>query len=478
VFIPILGALLACAVLDISVLYWISVGPPLGKGESFFPELVLVGATGLVAGVVSIVSPARARIAIPSLLLVFDWHTGFQLSFSHIWPVILSAFDVLVPVLLVISLLGKWYGELGPGAVVWRYLRPLGLFGIAAAWGLALGLVRAVDQQALLMNMKALILYPCVVLIMVWTIKTWRQLYGAIGILLLLVTERAVVGLQHQSVTSVTTILANGRMVSRINGDFASVNQYAFYLMSGVLVALGVIAAGRSHHVRLLLVVPLVTMVIALLLTFSRGAWLGCGVGVLTLIVLLQAKRALYLLGCIFLLYWAVTIIQPGAATLVSERANSTNELSITQRQDWLQLGLGVVERYPLGAGWGAAFTPTASGPEPDHFWFTDWPWYHDDYLQLATEIGIPGLGVFIWLWFFILRSGIRACTSLRGSPQFGLITGLLAALVGMLVQASTDQFFWRTDIGPHIWILAGLLLAAVSLQRSETGGVRNGVGA
>jgi O-antigen ligase len=122
-----------------------------------------------------------------------------------------------------------------------------------------------------------------------------------------------------------------------------------------------------------------------------------------------------------------------------------------------------VIRHYPLGAGWGAAFFRTPNGLTPGTT-NVDWPWYHDDYLQLATEVGIPGLAVFLWLWLVLLRRGLRAYYRSRDTLQGALIVGLIASLFAMLVQAATDQIFWHADVGPHIWIIAGLLLAAATL--------------
>ena len=48
-----------------------------------------------------------------------------------------------------------------------------------------------------------------------------------------------------------------------------------------------------------------------------------------------------------------------------------------------------------------------------------------------------------------------------------GSTSAFSAAIAAFLAQASTEQFFWHVDVGPHVWILAGLLLTTACLVRA-----------
>lgn len=457
-------ALLICALLDLALLVWIRVGPPPGKGDAFFLELVLLLLGSALAVLGALFFPNRARAAVPLLFIVLAWHTGLQISLSTQWPLVVSSFDILVPLILLIGLLERGRPlaryPLGSGPVAARFWRSYRLFAPFLLWGLALGIDRGVDVGGMLMNVRSFALYPAIALIIVWTVRTWRQLYGAVGLMLALMFERALLNNTAQAHSGTKALLANGQLLVRNGGDFASINQFAFYLMSGVLIIIGLMIAGRSLRLRVVLAAPLLIMVIGLAATYSRGAYVATAVGVCVLALCLPRRRAAGLIALTVLMYTAVQVVHPGAATLVSSRLH-TFDHSAQERLDYLTLGRDVIVHYPVGAGFGAAFTEGPRGLQPD---YRSWPWYHDDYLQLATEVGVLGLLAFAWIWVVVMRLGLRAYRRAAVGAHAGIIVGLMAAITGMLVQAATEQFFWRADIAPHIWIVAGLLLAACTL--------------
>lgn len=467
--VPLLGAIAVCAGLDLVMVVWLSAGAPHGKNPTlFFEELTYLLAGSVLVLLVATLYPQKARSAIPWFFLFMAWHTGFQLSFNSQRPFTFSLIDLLLPLVLIVGLASRWH-EPSMSPIVRPFLRIMLYFGAVCVWGLCLGIIREANPQPLLMNLKAFTLYPFILIVMVWCITSWRQLYVSLGLFIGFVTERAIVALRHPSGSGVTTMLQNGQIVSRANGDFASVNQYAFYIMSGLLLVVGIMVMTRSQRVRLVLAGPLLIMVSALLITFSRGSWVATAVGILALALLLRLKKVAALVAVIALVLVFVHRSEPAATSLVSSRFQTTNtDQSLTARQDFYTIGTEVVKHYPFGAGWGSAFVIGLYGLQPTHDPSSDWPWYHNDYLQLATQIGIPGLLLFLWIWWFILRQGYRSYRGSEGTLQAAIFAGLIASIVGMLVQANTDQFFWRTDIGPHPWIVAGLLLAGVRLLRRD----------
>lgn len=460
----VLAGLLVCGLLDVALVAFIVVGPPAGKTTSFFLELVLLVGGLIVTGAGVLFYPARARAAIPYIFLVLAWHTGLQISLSDQRPVVITAFDVLVPIVLFLALVARWDADPRVSLLTQRYWRLLGIFAIFSAWGVCLALLRDVNTGAFLMNFKAFTIYPVITLIMLWCIQSWRQLYATTAVFLALVLERAFLGVIGHSGTQNNTILSTGQIAGRSNGDFAAVNHYAFYIMSGMLLVAVLVVASRSPRLRLFLLAPLLLLIFGLIATLSRGAFVSSAIGLVVLALFLTRRRAVALLAVVLLTFAAVQILHPGSATLVSARLH-TFDNSTQARLDYLSLGEAVILHYPLGAGWGAAFDQTPAGLVESHNPDTDWPWYHDDYIQLATEVGLPGLIAFLWTWFWVVRAGIRAYRGARESPHAPIVLGLLIAVLAMLADAFTDQFFWRSDIAPHIWIVGGLLLAAISLM-------------
>jgi O-antigen ligase len=456
-------ALATCSALDLAILTWIRAGPPAGKSaDLFFLEVALLLSGAILLGAVALFAPpSRVRVAVPFVFIALAWHTGFQITLGGDGRLVLSLVDILVPVAIFLALVGRWHRRLSVEAL--KHLRrPLVTFSIFCLWGVAVAIARDVFVPPLIGNLKAFTLYPLIALIIPLCITTWRQLYGAVGLFLALAIERTVEGIAHPSYLT-TTLLPTGQVVGRNSGNFASANQYALYVMTGLLIVATLVVAGRSRLLRLVLLGPLIAMAVVLVSTFSRGAFLGTTVGLLFLAFLVPRHRAVALIGVAILGYATVKTLSPDSASRVSARLG-TFDSSLQERISSLSLGQEVIAQYPLGAGWGAAFVLTPSGAVADRNPGTAWPWYHDDYLQLATEIGVLGLIAFLALWFRIFRLGLRAYRAARDGPHGAIFIALLSALVAVLFQAGTEQVLWHTDIAPHVWIVGGLLLAAVCL--------------
>lgn len=93
----------------------------------------------------------------------------------------------------------------------------------------------------------------------------------------------------------------------------------------------------------------------------------------------------------------------------------------------------------------------------------------HNGYLQLAAEIGIPGILFFLLFLVMFFRRGLQAANTVRGSPeeleQLGILTGLLA----FLIYALADTNLQSPQTLMEFWYMAGILLAKQNLDPIST---------
>jgi O-antigen ligase len=464
----VLSAVALCVLLDIGLLAWIRIGPPGGKGQIFFLELVVMVAAALVVAATAVIAPETARRIAPFLFIALAWHTGFQIPLDSTGAFVITVFDVLVPLCLFLGLVGRWYVT-GSQVKTWFQLhwKLFAVFWGFCFWGLVVAMVREVSPFPLLANLKSFVFYPLIIIILPWCIREWRQLYLAVGLMLLLIFERTLVGLDQAATHQVSkfmTELVRGHIIYRIDGQMAATNQYAAYLATGALVLVAIVAASQLRRsIRAALLIPLALSALALLLTYSRGAWLGTGVALVAMLLMLKPRRAAVVLAILAFVAFIVDVIHPDAGTLVLLRANDFDQ-SITARVNFERTGYQVIQHFPLGAGWGAWFQLVPNGIQA----ISGYPWYHDDYLQLATEIGIPGLISMLAILGSIVLTGWREARRCIDPNKAALVAGLTSALIGLLVQTGTDQFLWHADIAPHIWIVAGLMLSAAMLIQTD----------
>lgn len=94
----------------------------------------------------------------------------------------------------------------------------------------------------------------------------------------------------------------------------------------------------------------------------------------------------------------------------------------------------------------------------------------HNSYLEVLSELGIVGLGLFLTIIGFSLVSALRAATNfrIRGDPSSeALARGVAIALVGALAA----DFFISQELNKQLWLLLGFGPALLSLSlRDEEG--------
>lgn len=141
----------------------------------------------------------------------------------------------------------------------------------------------------------------------------------------------------------------------------------------------------------------LAIVAISIILNFTRGVWLGCGIAVLYLVARWRA-RWLWTLPVLAL---ALYLASPG---LVRDRVQTlfhpSADPSIAVRIEMWHVGLAMIRRHPL-TGVGPNNIPEVyltylpPGTQAVPAWHEH---LHDVYLQLAAERGLPCLAA--WLWF------------------------------------------------------------------------------
>lgn len=125
-----------------------------------------------------------------------------------------------------------------------------------------------------------------------------------------------------------------GAVVSnRAMGVFSQPNEFGLFNMLLVVFAFGV-AAGTKGWLRTLAIVTVLSTSVGLLLSLSRGAWVGAAAGIVALLVLMPQSRRMFVIGAGWLLAAVaavlvspvqipyVSVIVARALTITEESAN------------------------------------------------------------------------------------------------------------------------------------------------------------
>jgi putative inorganic carbon (HCO3(-)) transporter len=221
-----------------------------------------------------------------------------------------------------------------------------------------------------------------------------------------------------------------------------------------------------------------------LLLTQSRGGYLALGVG-LVLVFWLSGRRrwaaGLVVVGALAVL-WLVTR-PPGetaGAVATGEAAQAAlNASTWAFRQQVWGAALDVIRDFP--------FTGTGMGTFNDvaallyGFYAPDNPRAHNLFLQVAVDLGLPGLIAFLAIWLLALGAAWQACrrfTAMRAPLPRAVATGGLAGLVATLAHGLVDVHTWGSKGAFVPWLMIGLMLAlyVLALDRPAVQGEEESV--
>jgi O-antigen ligase len=253
----------------------------------------------------------------------------------------------------------------------------------------------------------------------------------------------------------------------RIMSTIRDPNSLGAYLVLPILLLVSRLSK-RQGNKTMLLTGLLGLHLLALVLSFSRAAWGGTALAVMALFVMSHQRKArvflkrfwLPALALIFIgitgLYSARNV--PSVRSVVF-RIDDTNDASKTD-SDGLHLyfakaGIKRAAKQPLGHGPGTA--GIVSIQNKDGGFLTE-----NYYIQIACEIGLIGLALFIGVWLFVIKQLYRR------KPAF--YSQIIAASVGYGVMALVMHLWTNEAVAAQWWLLAGM---ALGIAYSRTGSSR-----
>ncbi len=194
-----------------------------------------------------------------------------------------------------------------------------------------------------------------------------------------------------------------------------------------------------------------------LVATFTRGAWIGFGAGVLALLPGSRHGRIALVAGLVVLTLAFLagpaavrqrflSMSDPEEATVKERRYMWESGIAMWRAHPWLGLGPGGVKReYARFA------LPEARKQRTGHV--------HNTPLQILVERGVLGLAAWIWIWAAFYVEAVRAIRRLPPDDVGArrLVLGSAAAITGFLVNGLSEYNFGDSEVALVAWTLVAL---------------------
>lgn len=431
-----------------------------------------------VAGLVVALVVARIAIVEPNVMLVIAIGLAMVLPFAvlpfEIGPVRLAlleaatlGFYALVAVVLLVN--RRESLRIGPELGLWF------VFAGYLVFAFILGLGRGYTPQTTHDFAKfglGIMMFPAIL----WWLRDDRQVERLLALVVTSVTGAAAIGLalyaggpdfsERVLARLIPIGYPGSRIVRYIEDDPTKAmravgtnidpNAFGGILMVGFVLAAGHVFGRRARGQRSVAIVAALIIGTAMLLTYSRGAWVGAaaGLGVLLwfqariwLVPISAAAAAVVAAGLgsgfVERLWLGFTIQDPATRLRFQEYENAIN---IIRQHPWFGVGFGDAPSLELQTGVSSI------------------------YLTIAQQTGLIGLALFLTLTFVVAGRILRAMSDATADQRHTLVT-LGAALISILTVGLVDHYFFNTQYAHHatlLWMLVGMVvLVSYQVERS-----------
>jgi len=300
-----------------------------------------------------------------------------------------------------------------------------------------------------------------------------KHIYIAIFILLFTSGATALDSIVQFHITQKDVFL--GHMIepgSRATAGFKTANGLGAYLTVIIPLILALIFfKGKNLRFRFFVSLTFLLAVWSLIVTFSRGAWLGTLLGIMFFPLVFcfhdQLRKFYFALGLVCVttvLYVYFGLMFTSSFDLEVLVRHSTVDWRLNIWQD----GIRMIKDKPFFGHGINTFMQIFKFYRSDIN--TNPTYAHNCYIQLAAETGLFGLLSFLWIIGNLFRESFKKVTffATHDSHLMILSSGLLSGIFAFLVHSFFDTNFYSLQLSVYLWCVIGLLMAIHNMKRLE----------
>lgn len=241
----------------------------------------------------------------------------------------------------------------------------------------------------------------------------------------------------------------------RVFSTLRDPNSLGAYLIIPILLITQLLVKNKK---KLMFIGLFLLHLLVLFLSFSRASWGGLIIALTCLVALNHKTKAKSILKkywavlCCLLILLSVLIASISQTSvfrsiiLKANDANNSREMDSDELHvDFVKKGVTDIIKNPFGDGPGTAGIVSIQNNNGGRL-------TENYYIQIALEVGIVGLIVFLSIWFLVIKK-------LLSQPQSILNTTLLCTTAGYVVMALVMHLWTNEAVAYTWWGLAGLVI-------------------
>ena len=430
-----------------------------------------------IVAIMFVVRDYRIGIVILVIILPFQ-HTPFLPSFTGF-----NIVNYLTAASLVSMLLGKTkefsYANF-PNIFYWAYIVPIviaGLYGLLSIHEVPqtrldlIGVIYTSPKTYL----SGLVIKPLFIVLIAWMLGTAAKNSKNPELFLCPLFLSAVLASIIIFVFVVKNgfdlkFLASARSRAILGALGMHANEFGFLLGTSFNLILFTYPAIKKSIGQVVTLVCLITVGVALMLTFSRGGYVVAVFGVVRFVFM--QKQMKYLFFIFFLLLVIVAIAPEAIMERLSTGSSDTGSLTggadgpqdeLTAGRVWLWLQL--FPEFLKSPIWGGGVGSTAWSDLVKNGLSINHP--HNLYLRVILDMGIAGLVCMYLFCRFLLGELKLIASSIETPPIFAALTqGTRIALIGVLIAGWSNGNYVSGSELSVLWMAIGLSMPFMRMQK------------
>jgi len=335
---------------------------------------------------------------------------------------------------------------------------------------------------------------PLLYFIITNNINNNKQINHILGVMLVIGGLFGIYGiLQYNGIDFSFWIRNLGR--NKVFGLFGNVNYFAEYLIVLLPLAISLFFVCRNKVYKVLLLGGILAIGGSIILTFTRGSYLAIGVSSIFMFFLYLSSQGksfikehkkifIFILAFIILVTFLFVLPnplnEPGTAiSSIKDRISITQltkDYSLRRRLATWKFTIIMIKDHPiLGSGLGtfkynslnyqAKFFDQGENRRFYPYGIADKA--HNEYLQLWAELGIIGLGIFLWLIITYFHYGIILLKRIKDKYKQGIVIGLMGGVMAVLVDAIFGFPLHLPATLTLFWLIMGLAIVTIKTEVS-----------
>jgi len=265
--------------------------------------------------------------------------------------------------------------------------------------------------------------------------------------------------------------------LSRATASFKDSNLLGIYLSAFTPLLLGLALYGESGRKKAFFYLTAAIALAGILLTYSRPSFLAIYI-VLIFFAVARRHKALIIFLIIITLLFPFLVPQSVKNWARSVEYNPLRMMCNDDRIAVYRNSLRMIKAHPL----------IGLGPNTymkNYKYYKEYPEYrnivtleymraHNMYLEMAAELGLTGLGIFLWMLLRLFTAAGAAYKRLDEHYLKIIALSLSACLIAFLINGLTESSFHYSRVVPVFWYICGLILGLSPLSRKSSAKAQN----